>query len=178
MLKIIIKGSESFNSDTNEFIYDDDLILYLEHTLETISTWESKWHKPFISNNDKSVEEIKSYISIMSKNEIDDNVLERLNNEHILLINEYIDDSMTATTFNDFNKHRNRDIITSELIYYWMLTYNIPFECQKWHLNRLLTLIKVCNIKNSPQKKMSRNDIITRNKELNKKRRDALNTKG
>ena len=179
MLKLLIKGEESFNSETNEFVYGEDYILNLEHSLNTISKWESKWHKPFISNKDKSVEEIKSYISLMSIDDIDDSILNKLTDEHISSIINYIDDSMTATTFNEFNnKSYSRDVITSELIYFWMLTYNIPFECQHWHLNRLLTLIKVCNIKNSPSKKMSKNDIIARNKELNRKRREALNTKG
>ena len=101
-------------------------------------------------------------------------VYNNLTDKNIEDINEYIDKPMTATTFTSENKSPNREIITSELIYYWMFSLNIPMECQKWHLNRLLTLIRVCNIKNQPPKKMSRREIMSRNAQLNAARRKKL----
>ena len=98
--------------------------------------------------------------------------------ENIEQINEYIEDPMSATTFSDGNRQLSKEIITSEIIYYWMITFNIPLECQKWHISRLMTLIKVCSIKNSPQKRMSANEILNRNRELNEYRKKKLNTKG
>ena len=109
---------------------------------------------------------------------VDPKVYNSLTSKNIQQINEYIDEPMTATTFNETNNTSNREIVTSELIYYWMFSLNIPMECQKWHLNRLLTLIRVCNIKNQPPKKMSRRDIINRNAALNAARRSKLNSKG
>ena len=109
---------------------------------------------------------------------VKDEIYNRLTGDNIKAINDYIDDPMTATTFNDINKKGGREIITSEIIYYWMITNNIPMECQKWHLNRLLTLIKVCTIKNSPAKKMSRQEILNRNRALNAARKKKLNTTG
>jgi hypothetical protein len=109
---------------------------------------------------------------------VDPNVYNRLSNENITTINNYIDAPMTATTFSNTNTSKSREIITSELIYYWMISLNIPMECQKWHLNRLLTLIRVCNVKNTPPKKMSGKEIMSRNAALNAARRKKLNSKG
>ena len=105
-------------------------------------------------------------------------VYEQLSEENIKQINKYINSSMTATTFSNLNNNPSREIITSELIYYWMISLNVPMECQKWHLNRLLTLIRVCNAKNAPAKKMSARDIMSRNSALNAARRKKYNTKG
>ena len=105
-------------------------------------------------------------------------VYNRLTEDNLKAINDYIENPMTATTFSDINQRPSREIITSEIIYYWMVSFNIPFECQKWHLNKLLTLIKVCNIKNSPPKKMSRQEILSRNRALNEARKKNLNTMG
>ena len=102
-----------------------------------------------------------------------------ITNENINEVNRYIEAPMTATYFSDEkNSKTSREQVTAELIYYWMIALNIPFECQKWHLNRLLTLIKVCNIKNQPPKKRSKKDIMSRNAALNAARRKQLNTKG
>lgn len=179
MLEIIIPASEFYNEQTEEFIYNEEQKLLLEHSLESVSKWESKWNKPFLSSSDKSVDEIIDYIRCMTiTKDVADDVYERLTDRNIRSINSYIDAPMTATTFNEVSNRPNREIITSEIIYYWMITFNIPFECQQWHLNRLLALIKVCNIKNNPPKKMSQQEILARNKALNAQRKQNLNTKG
>lgn len=179
MLRITIPSIELFNEMTSEFIYFDEETIELEHSLVSISKWESKWHKPFLSDGNKSSEEILDYVSCMSINgPIKRDLLQRLSNDNFLQINNYINDSMTATTFSQQANKAGREIVTSELVYYWMVALNIPFECQHWHLNRLLTLIKVCNIKNSPEKKMSKEEVMRRNRELNKARRKQLNSSG
>jgi hypothetical protein len=110
---------------------------------------------------------------------VDPMVYSCLTDEHFRLINEYISDSKTATIVPEDKRGRgSRDVVTSELIYYWMIALNIPMECQKWHLNRLLTLVKVCNFKNQPEKKMSKRDVISRNRAINEARRKQLNSRG
>lgn len=179
MLSITIPGLESFDETTNEFIYYEGETIQLEHSLVSISKWESNWCKPFLSGSDKTVEEIMDYIKCMTVTEnVAEDVYERLSEENFAKINEYIGRPMTATTFVEDNNKGGREIITSEIIYYWMVSYNIPFECQYWHLNRLLTLVKVCNVKNNPPKKMSRQEILARNKALNEARRKEMNTRG
>lgn len=179
MLTIKIKKFELFDEDRQEFISFEPCDITLEHSLISISKWESKWNKSFLSSKDKSKEEIIDYIRCMTINKnIPDNVFLGLSNDNFREINEYISAPMTATWFNEANEKKSREIITSELIYYWMISFNIPLECQKWHINRLLTLIRVCAIKNSPDKKMSRKDILNQNKLLNAKRKAALRTKG
>ena len=179
MLKITVPGLELYDEENNEFINYKDQTLQLEHSLVSISKWEAKWHKPFLSDEDKTLEEIIDYIKCMTITQnVKSDVYDRLTSDNIQTINDYIQDSMTATTFSDDKKTGKKEIVTSEIIYYWMVTYNIPMECQKWHLNRLLTLVKVCTIKNSPPKKMSNSEIISRNKALNAARRKKLNTKG
>lgn len=179
MLTIIVPGLECYNEETEEFYYYPDVNLDLEHSLVAISKWESKWHKPFLNGADRTLEEIVDYIKCMAVNDVEDvSAFDRLTEDNLISINNYIGESMTATTFNDEPKAGGREIITSEIIYYWMVTYNIPFECQYWHLNRLLTLIKVCNAKNNPPKKMSQREILARNKALNESRKKQLNTRG
>lgn len=181
MLKLVIPPIEKYDEIRHEFVYSSEYILTLEHSLVSLSKWESKWHKPFLTKDEKTVEETIDYIKCMTitKN-IDDNAYDGITNEHIRQVKEYIEDDMTATTFSNTQEGKkiNREKITSEIIYYWMTVFNIPFECEKWHLNRLLTLINVCNIKNAPQKKMSKKDIYQRNKSLNMARRRSLNTRG
>jgi len=154
--------------------------LNLEHSLISISKWESKWHVPFISKDGHTEEQTLYYIKCMTINpNIPDSVYDRLTSEDIKAISDYINDPMTATTVTDLsNKRAKSEIITSELIYYWMTALQIPFECEKWHINRLLKLIEVCNVKNTPPKKMSKNEIIDRNKALNEARRAKYHTKG
>lgn len=179
MLEITIPGLEYYNEETNEFLYYGDTTVQLEHSLVSISKWESKWCKPFLSNTDKSAEEVIDYIKCMAINDIlTDEVLSRLTESNLAEINDYIGRPMTATTFAQERSSASREVITSEIIYYWMVAFNIPFECQYWHLNRLLTLVKVCNVKNNPPKKMSKNDVLKRNKALNEARKQQLNTRG
>lgn len=181
MLSITIPASEEFDSSKNEFINRKEQTLQLEHSLVSISKWESRWHKPFLADkNPKSSEEILDYIRCMTVTQnVDPSTYLYLTRDNYEKIQRYIDDPMTATTFNDMQQNRpSREIITSELIYYWMIAYQVPVEFEKWHLNRLLTLIRVCSIKNTPPKKMSKREIINRNAKLNAARRKALNSKG
>ena len=181
MIRILLPEKELYDEVNNKFVYLPSRELILEHSLVSISKWESKWHKSFLNTDDKSFDEVMDYIKCMCVEELEDeNDLYRLSEENVSDINAYIQDSMTATTFSDFSDNKNtksREIITSEIIYYWMIANNIPFECQYWHLNKLLTLIKVCSIKNSPEKKMSTSEILSRNKALNAARRKKMNSK-
>ncbi len=181
MLTITIPKIEIWDEEKEIFInIADKTNIVLEHSLVSIAKWESKWHKPFISKEPKSREEIVDYIRCMTITQnVDPNVYYAITDEIIIKINKYIDDSMTATWFNDEKvTKRNSKQITAEIIYYWMITLNIPFECQKWHLNRLLTLIKVCNLENKPPKKQTKNSLMKRNAALNAARRKQLNSKG
>lgn len=184
MLQIEIKPKEMFDEDRQMFVQIPGKIIQLEHSLLSISKWESKWHKPFISKEEKTLEETIDYIKCMTLSpDVNDDVYLGLTNENIKEINEYIDDSMTATWFNEKSlkkgvSKKTDEVITSELIYYWMIALNIPVEFQKWHLNRLITLIKVCDIKNTPPKKMSKRDVLSRNRSINEARRLAMGTSG
>lgn len=179
MLKIVIPGMELFDERTQEFIYTEEIALVLEHSLVSISKWESFWNKPFLGREEKTSEQVIDYIRCMTVTEnVEYEVYSRLTELHLNQISDYINAPMTATTFNDLGSKPSREIITSEIIYYWMVSYNIPFECQYWHLNRLMALIKVCNVKNNPPKKMSKQEIMERNKRLNAERRAKLKSKG
>ena len=179
MLKITVPEMEFYDEVNNEFIMFNEQVLQLEHSLVSISKWESKWHIPFLDGKDKTLEQIIDYVRCMTITQnVKPEVYNRLTEDNLKAINDYIENPMTATTFSDSNQRPSREIITSEIIYYWMVSFNIPFECQKWHLNKLLTLIKVCNIKNSPPKKMSRQEILSRNRALNEARKKNLNTRG
>ncbi len=180
MLKITTSAVEQYYDEVNEvFITSKEQVLQLEHSLVSISKWESKWCKPFLSKDDKTYEETVDYIRCMTITQnVDPNAYLGLTRAHIDAVSKYIEAPMTATTFRKEKKTINREVITSELIYYWMIAMNIPFECQKWHLNRLLTLINVCNIKNNPPKRMSRRELMNRNAALNAARRQSYNTKG
>lgn len=180
MLRITIPSAELWDESKSEFVYSKEQTLQLEHSLVSLSKWESKWQKAFLSKQDKTLEETIDYIKCMTITQnVDPGVYDRLTNDNINKVNEYISASMTATYISeDENEKGGRETVTSELIYYWMIALNIPFECQKWHLNRLLTLIKVCNIKNQPPKKRSQRDIMRRNAALNASRRKRLNTRG
>lgn len=180
MLQITIPAVELFDERINEFISTKEQTLQLEHSLVSLDKWESKWCKPFLSKQDKTPEELLDYVKCMTITQnVDPNVYQFLTDDNLRDINSYIEAPMTATTFSDDkNAKKNREIITAELIYYWMIALNIPFECRKWHLNKLLTLVKVCNIKNQPPKKTSKKDLLARNAALNAARRKQLNTSG
>ena len=179
MLKIVIEPTEMFNEQTQEFFSTKRHELQLEHSLVSVSKWESKWRKPFLSKDAKTKEETMDYIKCMTITQnVDDSVYAFLSRKNIEDINSYIDSPMTATTFSDRKKSSGREIITSEVIYYWMIAQNIPMECQKWHLNRLLTLIRVCNIKNSPPDKIGKSELMRRNSALNAARRAKLGSRG
>lgn len=180
MLQLVIKPREDWNETTQEFVYTKGQTLQLEHSLVSISKWESKWCKPFLSKDPKTYEETLDYIRCMTLTQnVDPAIYSRLSVDNINEVNKYIEAPMTATTIKEQPGHgRSSEIITSELIYFWMISYQIPFECQKWHLNRLLTLIRVCSIKNTPGKKLSKRDIMSRNAALNAARRQQLNSMG
>lgn len=179
MLYITVPEAEYFDDLKEEFIYVKETTLCLEHSLVSLAKWESKWNKPFLSNTNKTDEEIVDYIRCMTITQnVNPLVYLGLTRANYSQINEYIDAPMTATWFSNKQKQsRQREIITAEIIYYWMISLNIPFECQKWHLNRLLTLVRVCNEKNNPQK-MSRKEQIAQQRELNAARKKQMNTKG
>lgn len=179
-LEIVIPISpEGWDERKQEFVESKTKTIRLIHSLVSISKWESKWHKPFLSSDLQPIE-ILDYIKCMTITpNVDDSVYEYLTQENIDQIRDYINDPMTATTFSgNGGGKRNREIVTSELIYYWMIALNIPQEYEKWHLNRLLTLVRVCNVKNTPPKKRSKKDTMSYYAELNRARRQQLNSKG
>lgn len=180
MLTIKVGGTESFDDGTQSFVKVGGQKIDLEHSLVSMSKWESRHEKPFLGKLDKTSEEIISYVKCMI---IDDNlpeeILLKLDEENFKEINDYIDAKMTATWFSEQpGEPKSREVITSELIYYWMTTFNIPWEAQFWHLNRLFTLIRICSLKAEKPKKMSRGEIARRNRELNAQRKAQLSTTG
>lgn len=181
MLQIAVPlTQEGWDEEKQEFIEPKFQTLQLEHSLVSISKWESKWCKAFLSKSEMTYEETIDYIKCMTLNRnVDPEVYNRISISNIEEIKGYIAAPMTATYFteNKSNGH-SRETVTSELIYYWMIALNIPMECEKWHLNRLLTLVQVCNVKNQPAKKMSRSELASRNRALNAQRRQQLNSKG
>lgn len=180
MLTIRIAGQEFYDETTGEFSTVDDIVLELEHSLVSLSKWESKYQTPFLSDKEKTTESVFDYIKTMVVTPgIDTDILYRCSKDDLVRIQEYIDSSQSATTFGEMPSRRGRgEVITAELIYYWMVAFNIPFECQYWHLNRLFSLVRICNIKNNPPKKMSRHEVAMRNRELNAQRRSEIGTNG
>lgn len=179
MLRLIVPEKELYDERTGLFVRTKKQMLQLEHSLVSLSKWESKWHKPFLSKNEKSGEEMLDYIRCMTITQnVPDEVYFALDTNELMKINDYLNDSMTATTITKQQGKSRGEIITSEIIYYWMISLQIPFECEKWNLNRLLTLIEVCNIKNSPGKKMSKSEIMRRNRTLNAARKQQMHTRG
>lgn len=181
MLVIIIPPFEAWDESREEFISFKGQTLQLEHSLVSLSKWESKWCRSFLHKGPTTEDEIIDYIKCMTLTKgVNSDTYRFLTSENIDQIRDYINAPMTATTFSKDTKggKGGREIVTSELIYYWMIALNIPMECQKWHLNRLLTLIRVCNIKGQPPKKMSKREIMSRNAALNAARRKQYNTSG
>ena len=180
MLYITIPESEGFDENTNEFLSIKEQTLQLEHSLVSLSKWESKWNKPFLGKDQKTKDETLDYIRCMTITQnVDPRVYNFITNDSLDAISDYIEAPMTATkVFRNDKSPIKKETITSEVIYYWMIALNIPPEYQKWHLNRLITLIDVCNVKNAPPKKVKPQEVLSRNKELNDARRKALNSKG
>lgn len=180
MLSIVIPAGEMWDETKCEFVNTKQQSLKLEHSLVSISKWESRWCKPFLETKEKTTEEVIDYVKCMTITQnVDPNVYYFLSADNIEAINRYISSPMTATTFSNKNRNQtNKERVTSELIYYWMIAFNIPFECQKWHLNRLITLINVCSIKNQPPKKMSQRELMSRNAAINAARKKKYNTHG
>lgn len=180
MLQLTIPSQEYWDEVHEVFITSKEYVLQLEHSLISLSKWESTWNKPFLVKENKTDAESNDYVRCMTLTQnVDPEAYLHLTQQNLDDVSAYIALSMTATTFAaNHKKATSGEIITAEIIYFWMINFNIPFECQKWHLNRLLTLINVCNLKNQPGKKMSKAEILARNRELNAKRRSMLNTKG
>ena len=181
MLRLKVVTAEGFDDSSQKFVDASSVVLELEHSLLSLSKWESKWKIPFLGDQPKTDEQVLDYVRMMnSSGEIPPEVLVHMGPEHFNAVNAYINDKMTATTFRDKREQKNNEIITAELIYYWMIALGIPFECQEWHLNRLLTLIKVCNIKNMPKDKqgsLSKTTAADR-RALNEQRRLELGSSG
>ena len=188
MLTITIPAKEGWDENAQEFVHTKEQTLCLEHSLVSLSKWESKYHKPFIGTENKTKEELLYYIQCMTITQnVDPAVYSLLGQKELEEINNYITDSRTATWFNEqkttapTTRHAKSETVTSELIYYWMISFQIPFECQRWHLNRLLTLIRVCKIKEqqgNKSGKMSKRDILSQNAALNAARRSRMHSKG
>ena len=180
MLRIIVPGAEFFNEITEKFSTVGDIELSFEHSLLSLSKWESEYQKPFLTQGNKTPEEILGYIrAMLISGNLDQETIARLTKQNLDDINAYINSKESATTFKIGPKERaNGEIVTAELIYYWMTTFGIPFDCERWHLNRLFALIRICSIKQSKPEKMSRSELAQRNHEINAQRRAQLGTRG
>ena len=179
MLTITITSAEQYDEARNEFVASVEKVLQLEHSLLSLSKWESKWGKVFLSKEPKTYEESIDYIRCMTITpNVDPKLYTFISEENMEAVRVYIESPMTATVFPKETGGTSHEIVTSEIIYYWMIALNIPFDCQKWHLNRLTTLINVCNIKNKKPKKMGKKELASRNTDLNASRKKLLNTKG
>ena len=181
MLVVHVPESERFDEATNEFIYVKETNIQLEHSLVSLSKWESRCHKPFFHPTmKKSNEETLDYIRCMTITQnVDPNVYKAVDDSIVRKVNDYIKDPMTATWFsNEENKKHQSQIITAERIYYWMIALQIPPEYRKWHLNQLITLIRVCEAENRPKKKIPSAETLAQYKAINAKRRNALRSKG
>jgi|SRR6478609_5672789 len=179
MLRIVI-GDDMFDEETQRFSIANELVIDLEHSLVSLSKWEQKYLKPFLDEKPKTGEEMLYYFECMVLTPgITQKDLVRFSQANFQEVNEYIQSPATATTFYEpSTKGKRGETITSELIYYWMVTFQIPFDAETWHLNRLFALIRVLNIKNGKQKKMSRGEVAHRNRMLNEQRRKDLGTSG
>ena len=181
MLQLTIGGQDLWDDEKEEFVFVKPQTICLEHSLVSISKWESKWCKPFLSKiTERTSEMMLDYVRCMTVTQnVDPSVYYALTKEHLKQIEDYISAPMTATWFTEEKKsHANGEQVTSELIYYWMIALNIPFECQRWHLNRLLTLIRICDIKNQKPKKRSAREITQSRVALNAARKSKYHTKG
>jgi hypothetical protein len=179
MLKITIPASEQFDPVKSEFITTKEQTLVMEHSLISLSKWEEKWKKPFLSTEQKTQEESLDYLKCMTITQnVDPNVYLAIDPKTMEEINAYMEDSHTATWFAKTNEAPSREIITAELLYYAMFANGVDKECEKWHLNKLMTLLRVFAEKNKPEKKMTKSEILSRNRALNKSRLQRLKRRG
>ena len=185
MLEIIVtKTAELWDPVREIFLNTKETKLTLEHSLVSLSKWESRWKVPFLNNTKMTEDQLRDYVRCMTITQnVDPNVYYALTQENFEAIVRYMEDPMTATKINEKNLPKGKGgpgqkVVTSEVIYYWMTALNIPSEYQKWHLNRLMTLIKVASIEQQPAKQMSKKDIMAQNKSLNAARRARMHSKG
>lgn len=180
MLAIEVVLEEGFDEENQKFVVVKSCVLEMEHSLVSLSKWESFFEKPFLSDKEKTPEEVFEYIKMMTLTpNVPPEVYASLTTDNVETIRNYIDSKMTATTFNDRGApKKNREVITAEIIYHWMIAAGVPFECQHWHLNRLLTLIRVINLKSAPPKKMGRRESISQRQKLNALRKQQFGTSG
>ena len=187
MLSIIIPAyeEEDWDSEKEEFVYrklGHDYELKLEHSLLSLHKWEQRWHKPFLSTTEKTEEEAMDYIRCMVVNQkVPEEVYHRLSEQNMAQIQEYIKNPMTAVPSEKEKGRGRRRIITAENIYSWMISLNIPPEYAKWHLESLLTLIRVCEKDNAPpekRKKHSQKELINKYAAINAANRKKYNSKG
>ena len=180
MLRITIPKQELWDEKKEEFINVEEKTLQLEHSLISLSKWEAKWHKPFLKDEEKSVEETIDYIRCMCTTpNVDPGIFKYVTDEIVQQVSDYINDPMTATTiWSRDSGLPSKEKITSEVLYSAMVERGIPFECQKWHLNRLIMLIRVFNERNSEKKKRSTREIAREQAAINAARRKALHSKG
>lgn len=181
MLELFVSEKEFFDGKRNTFVQIPSCTITLEHSLISLSKWESKWQIPYFNGVEKTQKQNNDYIRCMAVGQIkDDRIFDTLSADELLQIQSYIESPMTATTFSSRkeSKKTKKDVITAEVIYSQMFAFGISMECQKWHLNRLLTLIKVCNLQNGPGEKMSTKDAVSWAAEQNAARQAKYNTKG
>lgn len=179
MLQITVPGYEYYDEESGKIITVKGHDLQLEHSLVSVSKWESKWKKPFLASEKKTRAETIDYIRCMTLTQnIDPRLYQGITYDNVNKVNAYIEDPMTATTFKKKNERGGGTIVTSEIIYYWMISLEIPMECQKWHLNRLLTLIRVCNEKSQPGRRMSKKDVMNQYRSVNAMRKARHGTRG
>lgn len=178
MLKVVIPPIEFWDEEKQEFTESGEEELHLEHSLVSLSEWESKWEKPFLTETEKTDEMTLDYIRCMALNEVSESVYTRIPSSETSRIVEYINAKMTATWFAEEKRPRKPETITAEIVYYWMITLNIPVEFQHWHFNKLITLVKVCQEKTQPPKKMGKREVAERNRRLNEARKAQYKTPG
>lgn len=179
MLELTIPTTKMFNEQTGEITVLGGGTIKLEHSLAAISKWEAIVKKPFLEQESMTAQQLLLYIKCMSEDTIDDKILAGITDKNIEDISDYISDSMTATWFKeDHKKTGGKRIVTSELIYYWMATVGIPFECDKWHFNRLMTLIRIAGEEQKPSEKMDKKALAKRNRSLNAARRAKMHSRG
>jgi hypothetical protein len=181
MLTLLVGSTEALDESTNQFIQIGGTFIELEHSLVSLQAWESKWEKPFLGDDEKTEEMLLDYVKYMARTpNLPPEIFEQFSPQNFDEINTYFNAKMTATFFAESSRPApgKKEIITAEVIYFWMVSLQVPFECQHWHLNQLLTLIRVCNEKNAPKKKSSQAEIVERNRRLNAARKKAMNTRG